>query len=162
MPFIIEKHSSPTGDGNHLRVVAYRHGVSIEKHSSPTGDGNFLRLTRRNCNRLLRNIAPRQGTETWVHTIWHWCRSFQLRNIAPRQGTETRISDILHIFVFSIEKHSSPTGDGNNGLNQIQDCGYELRNIAPRQGTETMPCKLWLFLVKLRNIAPRQGTETIQ
>ena len=38
---IIEKCSSPTGDGNDVLAVAIEYRISIEKCSSPTGDGNF-------------------------------------------------------------------------------------------------------------------------
>ena len=59
----------------------------------------------------LRNIAPREGTETKrpVHS-YHFLK---LRNIAPREGTETQTGHHM---------------DYGNGL---------LRNIAPREGTET-------------------------
>ena len=61
--------------------------VSIEKCSSPTGDGNgfFLHLSD-------------------LHN--------QLRNVVPRQGTETSLA-ISFSDAMSIEKCSSPTGDGN-------------------------------------------------
>ena len=36
---------------------------------------------------LLRNIAPREGTE--IDLLIYWLEIFQLRNIAPREGTET-------------------------------------------------------------------------
>ena len=58
----------------------------------------------------MRNIAPRQGTETL--TFFRFSR-IQLRNIAPRQGTETKYKYfLLNVHIL-------------------------LRNIAPRQGTET-------------------------
>ena len=83
----IEKHSSPTGDGNpSLSVLVFP--VLIEKHSSPTGDGNQLSL---------------------LHFLF---RFKQLRNIVPRQGTETAVANAVSIPP-GIEKHSSPTGDGN-------------------------------------------------
>ena len=40
-PYLIEKYSSPTGDGN--KLADYQtYSVAIEKYSSPTGDGNTL------------------------------------------------------------------------------------------------------------------------
>ena len=84
----IEKCSSPTGDGN-LAFLAVDNLVSfIEKCSSPTGDGNRSIILSLICNNLLRNVVPRQGTET---------------------NSSINSSGIA----FSIEKCSSPTGDGN-------------------------------------------------
>ena len=62
----------------------------------------------------------------------------QLRNVVPRQGTETfLVCDNLRAFFF-IEKCSSPTGDGN-GICGMPDMilAILLRNVVPRQGTET-------------------------
>ena len=83
---IIEKCSSPTGDGNFDELL-FCHSVKIiEKCSSPTGDGNLL-------------------TDLTVN------RSFELRNVVPRQGTETVLFLLFfNLFPF-IEKCSSPTGD---------------------------------------------------
>ena len=41
---------------------------------------------------------------------------FKLRNIAPRQGTETFVlsGTVSTVPSARIEKHSSPTGDGNS------------------------------------------------
>ena len=64
--------------------------LKIEKCSSPTGDGN------RPENRL------------WLQKWWK-----KLRNVVPRQGTETRFLCTPGKFDF-IEKCSSPTGDGND------------------------------------------------
>ena len=82
----IEKCSSPTGDGNHFPMRIMRVTV-IEKCSSPTGDGN-----RR------KRYPP---------------KPVKLRNVVPRQGTETNSSINSSGIAFSIEKCSSPTGDGN-------------------------------------------------
>ena len=60
----------------------------IEKCSSPTGDGN------------IRTIA----FETFVPG---------LRNVVPRQGTETMWDSLNNKRCITIEKCSSPTGDGN-------------------------------------------------
>ena len=64
----IEKCSSPTGDGNFDELL-FCHSVKIiEKCSSPTGDGNLLTDLTVNRSFELRNVVPRQGTETcmWV------------------------------------------------------------------------------------------------
>ena len=85
---LIEKCSSPTGDGNRYRAEAGSFGVRIEKCSSPTGDGNDRHNVKHVKTRELRNVVPRQGTET---------TSFLRMKKAP----------------IKIEKCSSPTGDGN-------------------------------------------------
>ena len=59
----IEKCSSPTGDGNELVALEYL-GLAIEKCSSPTGDGNCIPKGYRITPTILRNVVPRQGTET--------------------------------------------------------------------------------------------------
>ena len=106
----IEKYSSPTGDGNGIFTVINKPTCFIEKYSSPTGDGNqTIFLLFRLCR--LRNIVPRQGTETTCLTLFLKCGDV-LRNIVPRQGTET-MDKISSIFSLWIEKYSSPTGDGN-------------------------------------------------
>ena len=83
-----------------------------------------------------------------------------LRNVVPRQGTET----IKHLFGYQcamIEKCSSPTGDGNVIKNFLYCYGNTLRNVVPRQGTETVYTALVVYPIKrLRNVVPRQGTET--
>ena len=60
----------------------------IEKCSSPTGDGNsFNLLIFLFFHNSLRNVVPRQGTETRTRISFH--RLSRLRNVVPRQGTET-------------------------------------------------------------------------
>ena len=59
-----------------------------------------------------------------------------LRNVVPRQGTETLIS-VQKSACYLIEKCSSPTGDGNNKLASFFILSDLLRNVVPRQGTET-------------------------
>ena len=64
---------------------------------------------------VLRNVVPRQGTET--KKVTETKKDVQktkdeLRNVVPRQGTETRWI-FYSEFLFGIEKCSSPTGDGN-------------------------------------------------
>ena len=116
----------------------------------------------------------------------HGVAGMVLRNVAPRQGTET----FKHFFIYpaknhSIEKCSSPIGDGNSTHCCVCYIKRQLRNVAPRQGTETIYelCIINCFIdiekcsspigdgnlcpsiaiitqVLLRNVAPRQGTET--
>ena len=62
----IEKCSSPTGDGNHFIPSLSPGSASIEKCSSPTGDGNPLTSCHAVGFKALRNVVPRQGTETGV------------------------------------------------------------------------------------------------
>ena len=66
----------------------------IEKCSSPTGDGNYFHIITIMFSVLLRNVVPRQGTETFrkVFTI---------------------------VMYFVIEKCSSPTGDGNSKARKL-------------------------------------------
>ena len=64
LPYHIEKCSSPTGDGNRSLISSLVNVLSIEKCSSPTGDGNIKRLVFILYRTGLRNVVPRQGTET--------------------------------------------------------------------------------------------------
>ena len=66
-----------------------RYRSNIEKCSSPTGDGNL--------NKVL--ILPVEVN--------------RLRNVVPRQGTETAFDVLENKKIVTIEKCSSPTGDGN-------------------------------------------------
>ena len=61
---MIEKCSSPTGDGN-VAFCEYslNFPIIIEKCSSPTGDGNPVRGYEGYVITQLRNVVPRQGTE---------------------------------------------------------------------------------------------------
>ena len=62
----------------------------------------------------MRNVVPRQGTETIVgNSDFILMLNQQLRNVVPRQGTETMFS-VLESYISLIEKCSSPTGDGNS------------------------------------------------
>ena len=85
----------------------------------------------------MRNVVPRQGTET--QCCVRWIKQYVLRNVVPRQGTETLI---LFYFLISssilIEKCSSPTGDGNQASELWYPLFHTLRNVVPRQGTETV------------------------
>ena len=85
----------------------------IEKCSSPTGDGNhfYVLLIGILGMKKLRNVVPRQGTETY-HNKNTAIRNRLLRNVVPRQGTETYIQFPTASETI-IEKCSSPTGDGN-------------------------------------------------
>ena len=91
----IEKCSSPTGDGNDLMIVYCFFAIIIEKCSSPTGDGNSMSM--------------------WRSTV-----AFDtLRNVVPRQGTETFRKVFTIVMYFVIEKCSSPTGDGNSKARKL-------------------------------------------
>ena len=59
----------------------------------------------------LRDIAPREGTETNFATTFA-IFSLSLRNIAPREGTETLHYSLVNVRL-SIKQYSSPRGDGN-------------------------------------------------
>ena len=84
-----------------------------------------------------------------------------LRNVVPRQGTETGRKLCYLIHQPPIEKCSSPTGDGNSfNLLIFLFFHNSLRNVVPRQGTETRTRISFHRLSRLRNVVPRQGTET--
>ena len=134
----------------------------IEKCSSPTGDGNLTWNFMKVFPSILRNVVPRQGTETRfqflpVHVLVSVLRNvvprqgtetpsffcqdghcFLLRNVVPRQGTETSNGMFLSCTLL-IEKCSSPTGDGNTPIGERtkKHLLFRLRNVVPRQGTET-------------------------
>ena len=59
----------------------------IEKYSSPTGDGKGFHVPSKFRHNPLRNIVPRQGTESG--SIIFLNLFILLRNIVPRQGTES-------------------------------------------------------------------------
>ena len=72
----------------------------------------------------LRNVVPRQGTET-LFLLSIRFSSKPLRNVVPRQGTETLEKFLQSLCIsFTIEKCSSPTGDGNNNLSPLQFQNY--------------------------------------
>ena len=88
---------------------------------------------------LLRNVVPRQGTET-SHVLTSLSVLFRLRNVVPRQGTETVLATDAKQVSINIEKCSSPTGDGNSVcFIKLKVICTILRNVVPRQGTETLP-----------------------
>ena len=85
---------------------------------------------------VLRNVVPRQGTETSISVMFK--SNFSLRNVVPRQGTETFSCQGYRKLSCPIEKCSSPTGDGNDEWSlAMEDLAKLLRNVVPRQGTET-------------------------
>ena len=62
---------------------------------------------------VLRNVVPRQGTETCFKKNICYFFIERLRNVVPRQGTETMLQEFDSGNMEAIEKCSSPTGDGN-------------------------------------------------
>ena len=83
-----------------------------------------------------------------------------LRNIAPREGTERRFTEYAQERV-KIKKYSSPRGDGKFSSLSIGLKFSKLRNIAPREGTERINNLFTRHVFTLRNIAPREGTERV-
>ena len=61
----------------------------IEKCSSPTGDGNPEWKETPVTPEVLRNVVPRQGTEI-LNTQMLKSILVKLRNVVPRQGTENQ------------------------------------------------------------------------
>ena len=110
---------------------------------------------------LLRNVVPRQGTETpysQISVIFHNV----LRNVVPRQGTETCFH--LHVKNFlsvPLEKCSSPTGDGNINMVLATDAKQLEKCSSPTGDGNNESLSMTIPYVILRNVVPRQGTETI-
>ena len=95
---------------------------------------------------VLRNISPRQGTET--HPVARWA----IGNSIEKYKSPTGDGNLVSFFDTSlsfIEKYKSPTGDGNVIFDMsIQIRVVLLRNISPRQGTETYAFSAISFSVK--------------
>ena len=108
----------------------------------------------------MRNVVPRQGTET-LHLKLLFQPSATIEKCSSPTGDgNCNVPHGLHSQC-SIEKCSSPTGDGNVIKNFLYCYGNTLRNVVPRQGTETVYTALVVYPIKrLRNVVPRQGTET--
>ena len=106
---------------------------------------------------LLRNVAPRQGTET-CQLAYPPCRPPPIEKCSSPIGDGNLHCNHHDIFIM-IEKCSSPIGDGNR-ISNILNSIISLRNVAPRQGTETFILLSSVLRLPLRNVAPRQGTET--
>ena len=158
----------------------------IEKYSSPKGDGNFSNQIILLLSNPLRNIAPRKGTEI-LSGLYGTHPKRLLRNIAPRKGTETCIVQRLNPCPVRIEKYSSPKGDGNGDT--VRRCIFCLliekysspkgdgnfhyfynsvklfieKYRSPRGDGNFVTTVIVIFILihLLRNIAPRKGTETL-
>ena len=164
---------------------SFQRKLYFQKKQFATQNGKYPQKTSGVQEMVLRNIAPREGTETTT-SIFHVCGVLAiLRNIAPREGTETFChSATCHVIGLPIKKYSSPRGDGNISSFHVLHLLYKLRNIAPREGTETpvntsyrrstlikkyssprgdgniKPVRVKVIpCTALRNIAPREGTE---
>ena len=84
-----------------------------------------------------------------------------MRNAVPRQGTET-VSTFSYSACITIEKCSSPTGDGNTVLVTIGFLAIIEKCSSPTgDGNEITRESREFDKVELRNAVPRQGTETI-
>ena len=90
---------------------SFQRKLYFQKKQFATQNGKYPQKTSGVQEMVLRNIAPREGTETISFSSNLF--TILLRNIAPREGTETRIPD-PSVLLRSV-----------------------LRNIAPREGTET-------------------------
>ena len=86
-----------------------------------------------------------------------------LRNIVPRQGTETKGQRFLVYALSNIEKYSSPTGDGNNHHYCTATIDWIEKYSSPTGDGNTLVVNVIVVfdIIKLRNIVPRQGTETV-
>ena len=89
--FYIEKCSSPIGDGNRSYKVKRKTGWKIEKCSSPIGDGNNNSSRSSVWFLLIEKCSSPIGDGNLLSGLSYQCKSV-LRNVAPRQGTETVVS----------------------------------------------------------------------
>ena len=85
----------------------------IEKCSSPTGDGNETIKNQCTNERILRNVVPRQGTETGLQ-ISRPFRFTSIEKCSSPTGDGNLYLKYLVMKQRKIEKCSSPTGDGNS------------------------------------------------
>ena len=83
---------------------------------------------------------------------------FLLRNVVPRQGTEMWLNSAV-LFTKSIEKCSSPTGDGNfkADVDNAITVNKELRNVVPRQGTEIRQGKTYTMVTLIEKCSSPTG-----
>ena len=65
---------------------------------------------------VLRNIAPREGTETCLKYLIKHLFSYIKKYSSPR-GDGNSSSELLTETLMPIKKYSSPRGDGNGTLN---------------------------------------------
>ena len=114
---------------------SFQRKLYFQKKQFATQNGKNPQKTSGVQEMVLRNIAPREGTESLCH-IFCANHSSLLRNIAPREGTETPVNTSYRRSTL-IKKYSSPRGDGNIKPVRVKviPC-TALRNIAPREGTE--------------------------
>ena len=111
--WLIEKCSSPTGDGNADWMIVWRRQRCIEKCSSPTGDGNVLSGTSNIDTLTLRNVVPRQGTE--IYCFYSLITTLFIEKCSSPTGDGNAMLLPINQCKF-IEKCSSPTGDGNPAM----------------------------------------------
>ena len=118
---------------------SFQRKLYFQKKQFATQNGKNPQKTSGVQEMVLRNIAPREGTETPVNTSYRRSTLIKkyssprgdgnikpvrvkvipctaLRNIAPREGTEIHIFTTNHSYLF-IKKYSSPRGDGNEFFN---------------------------------------------
>ena len=92
---------------------SFQRKLYFQKKQFATQNGKYPQKTSGVQEMVLRNIAPREGTETNI-TAFQTSSSELLRNIAPREGTETNPGKCFRQMVrCKIKKYSSPRGDGN-------------------------------------------------
>ena len=81
---IVKKEISPEGDGNTVVGLLKVRLKALVKKISPSGDGNFVPFCRYFSANSLRNVYPRQGTETDNPSFRKARRSFT--NYIPVRG----------------------------------------------------------------------------
>ena len=113
---------------------SFQRKLYFQKKQFATQNGKYPQKTSGVQEMVLRNIAPREGTERINNLFTR--HVFTLRNIAPREGTE-RVLKLDKESGEMIKKYSSPRGDGNKIAEVTLLIRLILRNIAPREGTET-------------------------
>ena len=106
--------------------------VKIEKCSSPTGDGNSVPYTSLICCICsLRNVVPRQGTETCTIAI---ATAPVIEKCSSPTGDGNFFDIVKSIAFFSIEKCSSPTGDGNMIFSDFNIINYPIEKCSSPTG----------------------------
>ena len=85
--------------------------VLIEKCSSPTGDGKKDMEALKKRGYKLRNVVPRQGTESILLIFFVYSYALIEKCSSPTGDGKNTIR--FYVILKRIEKCSSPTGDGN-------------------------------------------------
>ena len=129
----------------------------IKKYSSPRGDGNFVTRLIEPVIVKLRNIAPREGTETRLLN----CSSkrIQIKKYSSPRGDGNATETGYLVSGFWIKKYSSPRGDGNCGKRVARVWSLWIKKYSsPRgDGNDILPIFLALFLLLIKKYSSPRG-----